>query len=298
MKATSNLTERNIGIPLISVVIPVRNRCDITLRVLARITRQTHPNLLIIVIDSCSTDGTAEAIKSKYPDVCLISADPNDYWAGATNRGVQLGLAAGSEWILTINDDSLVDLDYIERLLVIACANDCQILGSQINYLANPKQVWSLGTQANWGCQDFLSLRFNGTHIKDLPLRILSQEVISVDALPGNGVMINCNVFKSIGLYNKRFLPHYHADSEFVMRAINAGFKAWVTPRVTLFNDFSVDQKKLPFDSFKGLKWIFCNPKSYLYAPPLIYIYIRYCPLDKKIQTLFALILRLLKIAK
>jgi GT2 family glycosyltransferase len=283
--------------PLVSVVVPVRNRCPVTLRFLARMTEQTYSNLLIIAVDSCSTDGTIEAIKSSYPRVRVVAALDNDYWAGATNRGVRLALAVGSEWILTINDDALVEFDYVERLLAVASANGCLILGSQINYLANPEIVWSLGAQTRWGSSEFLALRFHGLHHKHLPTQTLANDILPVDALPGNGVLINSQIFKSVGFYNSFALPHYHADSEFVMRAISAGFQAWVTPRVGLLNDFSADQKKLPLGSLQGWIWTLSHPKSHLYLPSVIYIYFRYCPLNQKVKTLMALLKRLIKFA-
>ena len=137
--------------PRLTAVVPVRNRCQLTLRFLDQMARQTYPNLRVLVVDSNSSDGTAAAIRAAHPDVRVLAASDDDYWAGATNRGLRQALAQGSEWLLTINDDAVVAPDHIERLLAIAEAHGCHILGSQINHLDDPELIWSLGTFTTWG---------------------------------------------------------------------------------------------------------------------------------------------------
>ncbi|MFN5965715.1 MAG: glycosyltransferase family 2 protein, partial [Pseudanabaena sp.] len=61
-----------------------------------------------------------------------------------------------------------------------------------------------------------------------------NSEIIQVDALAGNGVLISRQVFTQIGLYNEKFLPHYHADSEMTMRAHSRGIKVFVSPAIIL----------------------------------------------------------------
>lgn len=276
----------------VSVVVPVRNRLAITTRFLEQISRQTHPNLRVIVVDSNSSDGTPEAVRQAFPAVIVMAAWDQDYWAGATNRGVRHALAAGTEWILTINDDAVISEDHVERLLKIAKRHGCRILGSQINHLSDPETIWSLGTYTSWGSENLLRLGYTGYCNGQRPSEILGQEVLPVDALAGNGVLVHHSVYRQIGLYNDRWLPHYHADSEFVMRAVAQGIGAWVTPLLILLNDFHVKQKSLPLRSMRGLLWSFGHPRSHLYAPSLFYMIIVYCPNRFKLRALVALLKR------
>lgn len=284
--------------PPVSVVVPVRNRCNITLRFLGDLVSQTYSNIRIFVIDSNSNDGTVAAIKSHYPSVQIISAGDDDYWAGATNLGVLEALKGDSEWLFTVNDDAALRPDHIERLVAIAQANGCKILGSQINYLDDPGRIWALGTFTRWGSAEFLRLGFHNQLNEQRPSNVAFAAVLRVDALPGNGVLIHHSVFRQVGIYNHRFLPHYHADSELVMRAVASGFHAWVTPQLILLNDFRVEQKRLPGNTVKGLAWTLGHPKSYLFLSPLLYIFWVYCPLPKKPATAASLLCRLFRILR
>lgn len=294
-RSSLGLASGNIP-PAVSVVVPVRNRCRLTLRFLGCLAMQTYPNLRVVVVDSCSSDNTVEAVSQLHPYVQIISAGNDDYWAGAVNRGVLYALQGDSEWIFTVNDDAMIGPGHIECLMSIALANECEILGSQINYLADPGLIWSIGTYTQWGTADFLRLGCHNLRNEERPFHVASAQVLEVDALPGNGVLIHRSVFGRVGIYGQRILPHYHADSEFIMRAVKGGIRAWVTPQLILLNDFKTEQKKLPIGNIRGFAWALGHPKSYLFMPALLYVFWCYCPLRKKVITALALFVRLFKI--
>ena len=159
-----------LDFPKVGAVIPTRDRKDKLFRFLDQFSRQTYPNLQIIVVDSNSTDGTRADIAGRFPQVTLICASDREYWAGATNSGVKAALENGCEYILTINDDSIVEVNYVERMVELARKHQALILGNCINYLSNPNLIWSLGTSNHWGTADFLSLNYHNVELDNLPL--------------------------------------------------------------------------------------------------------------------------------
>lgn len=280
--------------PLVTVVTPVRNRKNLTLRFLEAMSLQDYKPLEIVLVDSNSTDGTKNAIQSHFPDVVILPATDNHFWAGATNIGIRYALSRGSEWILTINDDAFFDHHLVSSLVSLACHKKCLVLGSQINLLADPETIWARGTSIKWGTPYFLSLCAHGTTESAENTRKGAACILPVDTLPGNGVLIHSNVFRCVGLYNDKLLPHYHADSEFVLRVNAAGIQPWVTPTVRIYNDFKPEQKLLAQHGLRGALKALFSKKSYLYLPALVYIFWKYCPSQQKQKTLRCLIKRLL----
>lgn len=272
-------------LPKVAAVIPTRDRKDKLFRFLEKFSLQTYSNLQITVVDSNSSDGTRDELIHLFPQVNLICVSDRQYWTGATNAGVKSALQDGCQYVLTINDDSIVELNHVERMVKIAQKYQILILGNCINYLSNPKSIWALGTSNHWGTTSFLSLNYHNTKLDDLPTSVKNTELIQVDALAGNGVLIHRNVFEKIGLYNETFLPHYHADSEITIRATNRGIKVFVSPSIILLNDFHPDQKQLNLKQLKGLIFALFHKKSHLFILPLIYIFVMYCPNDQKLIT-------------
>jgi GT2 family glycosyltransferase len=286
-----------MNIPTVAAIIPTFNRKDKLARFLDLILAQTYSNLQIIVVDSSSIDGTADLVRSRFTQVTLIQVSDREFWAGATNAGVKLALEQQVDFVLTINDDAIISPEHISKLVELAQQHQLSILGSRIDYL-NPKdRVWSLGTYSDWGTDRFLKIAYNDIDLIAIPPNILDRELISVDALPGNGVLIKSNVFRQIGLYNSRFCPHYHSDSELIMRARKIGIKAWIAPKIILKNDFSNDQKQLALTkTLVNLKYVFFHPKSHLFMLPIFYLIWQYCPRSQQLSTCWNLLKRFRRI--
>ncbi|WP_216913565.1 MULTISPECIES: glycosyltransferase family 2 protein [unclassified Synechococcus] len=284
--------------PLVTAVVPTRNRRETTLRFLAAMAGQTHGALRVVVVDANSSDGTVAAVRRQHPKVTVVTAGDRDFWAGATNRGVRRALAAGTDYVLTINDDAVVPADYVERMVALAQRHGCGILGSRIDLLAEPGRIWALGTRTDWGTDRFLRLSHHDELASQLDPALAAAEVLEAEAMPGNGVLIRQEVFRRVGLYDARWLPHYHADSEWVMRAVRCGIDARVTPGVVLLNDFGDEQKRLPLGSLRGLLFVFFHPKSHLYLPAVAAILWRHCPPAQRWRTLRALAGRFLRMKR
>lgn len=279
-------------IPTVAAIVPTFNRKDKLCRFLDLALAQTYPNLQIIIVDSSSSDGTAELVRERFPQVTLIHVSDREFWTGATNAGVRLALDRQVDFILTINDDAIISNGHVTRLVNLAQKYQLSILGNRIDYLMPKDRVWSLGTYSDWGTDRFLKIAYNDTNLSEIEPSILDRELILVETLPGNGVLIDTTVFKKIGLYNANFCPHYHGDSELIMRANKVGFEAWVAPNIVLVNDFSNNQKQLPRKTLAGLKYIFFNPKSHLFAISVLYLIWKYCPVSKQFITLWNLVRR------
>jgi GT2 family glycosyltransferase len=277
--------------PAVAVITPTFNRQAKLFRFLDVIAQQTYPNLQIIIIDSGSSDGTPTLVRDEFPHVTLLEVSDRNFWAGATNAGVKLAIDRQVDFILTINDDAVISPNHIECLVALAQQHCLEIVGNRIDYLEPSDRVWSLGTYTDWGTDRFLKIAYNNVELANIPDEVLSQELIAVDALPGNGVTIARSVFERVGLYDDKFCPHYHADSELIMRAKQlANIDAWVAPQIVLRNDFSEEQKQVNRRGIAKLLYIFFNPKSHLFAPAILSIIWQYCPRSQKTATLFSLV--------
>ena len=273
-----------ITFPAVAAIVPTFNRKDKLCRFLDLILAQTYSNLQIIVVDSSSSDGTSELVQQRFPQVTLVQVTDREYWSGATNAGVKVALDRHVDFILTINDDAIITPDHISRLVDLAERHQLSILGNRIDYLTPTDLVWSLGTYSKWGTDRFLEIAYNDRAIASIPSEILGKELIAVDALPGNSVLIRSTVFQEIGLYHDKFCPHYHGDSEFIMRAKKRGFEAWISPQIVLTNDFNNDQKRLPSAmTIANLKYIFFDPKSHLFMLPIFYLIWQYRSEERRV---------------
>ena len=90
--------------PLVSFVISTFNRCDVLQRTLDHVGRCGLPDdqFEIIVVDNASTDGTAGAVRQRFPQVKLLEQSENR-GSCAKNAGVEI---ARGKYVVFLDDDS------------------------------------------------------------------------------------------------------------------------------------------------------------------------------------------------
>ncbi len=103
-----------VSLPKVSAIIPTYNRKHLLKPALDGVLGQTYPNIELIVVDDCSTDGTSGWIGENYPTVKLISLKENCGAAGARNVGIK---AATGEYIAFLDSDDYWNLDYVDKLV-------------------------------------------------------------------------------------------------------------------------------------------------------------------------------------
>ena len=131
------------------IIIPVHNRKIFTRECLLSLVNQTCRNFNIIVIDDGSTDETGEMINSEFPDVILLKGDGNLWWTKATNIGVKYALKQNAEYILTLNDDTILSADYIEKMIYWSKKKQDALLGSLALDIKSKEPVYG-GEIINW----------------------------------------------------------------------------------------------------------------------------------------------------
>jgi glycosyltransferase involved in cell wall biosynthesis len=90
--------------PLVSVVIPTRNRAHLLARTVDSVLRQTTQELEVIVVDDGSSDNSGAVAAATDPRVVVLRNAQSAGVSAARNRGIA---AARAEWIAFCDDDDL-----------------------------------------------------------------------------------------------------------------------------------------------------------------------------------------------
>src|SRR6478735_3814841 len=99
----------------VTVVIPMYNAAATIQRALDSVLAQTTPPARIVVVDDCSTDDSAEAVRRMYATTVELVATPvNGGIAVARNRGAR---EATTEWLAFLDADDWWQPPFLERTL-------------------------------------------------------------------------------------------------------------------------------------------------------------------------------------
>ena len=219
------------------VVIPVHNRLKFTMICLQSLTGQKYKKISVIVVDDGSTDGTFEYVTRKYPNWEVVRGNGNWWWAKSMFMGVEraLEMAEMNDFVLSMNNDCYFDSTYISGIVKTSIGNNRSIVGPLILDAGNDKKVVDAGVKIDWS-HNMLIYGIADKISNDVKFYTDRLVIRDVDTLPGKGTLIPVEVFKKIGNFNYKRLPHYISDYEFFCRAKRYGFELIVGSDARLFN--------------------------------------------------------------
>ena len=202
-----------------------------TLQCLASLIEIAYPNYHIVVVDNGSEDESVSAIRATYPNLNIIQNKTNLGVAGGRNVGIGYALEQGSDYLLLLDNDTVVDQDFLIEMVKVA-ERDRQtgILTPKIYFFSHPNKIYSAGgTLSLYRC-DF---RLNGYDEID---RGQYDWIKEVEHVSGCCLMIKRQVIDEIGLLDENFNPYFGEDTDWCMRAKKRGYRILYVPTARIWH--------------------------------------------------------------
>jgi len=221
-------------IPKVYIILLNWNGFLDTIECVETLNHVKYKNFDVIIVDNGSTDNSVAEIKKKYPQIKLIINKNNLGFAGGCNTGVRYSLKNNADYILLLNNDTIVTNDFLSEL--VKCAESDRKIGivSPIIFYSNQKnKIWSTGAvknkKSNYGYID-----------KSFQMENTGQfnKSVEVDCVWGCSMLINKSVFDKVGFLNDDYFL-YVEDVDFCYRVKDAGFKILYTPKSVIYHKVS-----------------------------------------------------------
>lgn len=208
--------------PQVVAVLACHDRREATLAALAALAGQTGhgADLRVVLVDDGSSDGTAAAVRARFPDTTIERGDGSLWWNGGMRHGMAVARREHDpDHLLWLNDDTVLDPDALGRLLATR------------DGLPGPAIV--VGTTRD---PDTGELTYGGVRRPDRR-RPMSFELVPPDpdrarpaeTMNGNVVLVPRPVFEIVGELDPVF-THAMGDYDYGLRARAADFEVVVAP--------------------------------------------------------------------
>ncbi|MBW3537876.1 glycosyltransferase family 2 protein [Candidatus Parcubacteria bacterium] len=232
--------------PKVFIITPIHNGISHTTKYIESVQHIDYPNYGLIIVDDGSTDGSSSVIKSSFPDVEVLQGDGGLWWSGATNLGIKAAIAKEADYVLTMNNDVILDSAILRGLVEASAATPKAIIGAKIYYRDDPSKVWYFGAKLDSDLADIVLIDGEDEDFTE------RQEV---DMLTGMGMLIPIKAFSTTGLFDAKNFPQYFGDSDFSLRAKSNGYRLIVDPASKVYADVdsswvSREMKNLTFGFF------------------------------------------------
>jgi GT2 family glycosyltransferase len=220
--------------PLVYVIVLTWNGKEDTLECLRSLQEVEFRNFKILVVDNASADGTSDAITALFPDVHVIVNKENLRFAGGNNVGIRYALEQGADYVLLLNNDTVVDKHFLTFLTDIAKTSpDIGMVGPKIYYNADRQRLWYAGGTIVWwkGIISHIGIREIDHGQYD--------EQQETDYITGCCVLVRRSVIEKIGMLDERYFI-YGEDADWCVRATRKGFKLLYVPASRIWHKVSV----------------------------------------------------------
>lgn len=187
-------------------------------------------NFSIIVVDNNSKLDDLSSIERSYPSVIGIKNTENLGFSGANNIGIQYALKQNYEYIMLLNNDTIVDENMIDILMKECVKNT--IVAPLMLYYDDPNKIWYAGGKISRVTGNNYHLEM-GKYIKDISL-----EKKECTFITGCCMFAHSSTFETIGLLNDEYFM-YCEDTEFCIRATLKKCKMIFVPDAKLWHKIS-----------------------------------------------------------
>lgn len=215
--------------PRLAVVVPTHDTRSLTLACLASLEAAGMAGAEVIVVDDASRDGTAEAIRGRYPAVRVLRNERTQGYTRSANRGLA---AARGEVLLLLNSDTEVGPGARDALEDALRRPRLGVVGAALRYPDGAPQ-WSGGRFPSllWL---FVLAAGVAPLLSPLPGARALRPVSAagggpVDWVTGAAMALRREVWAEVGAFDEGFRL-YGQDLDFCTRARESGWEVAVAP--------------------------------------------------------------------
>lgn len=187
----------------------------------------------VVVVDNASDDGTADMLRTEFPQARLVALDENVGFAAGSNRAAE---HAAGEYLLHLNPDTVVHDGAVDDLVAFARRRpEHGLYGGRTlrpDGTLDPGSCYAQPTLWSLFCfATLLTSAFKGSPIFDPELigRWQRDSVREVGILTGCLLLVPRDVWQRLGGFDGRFFM-YAEDADLALRAVEAGYRPVFTP--------------------------------------------------------------------
>ncbi len=230
---------------VVSVVVPVHGKIELTLRCLDAVRRTAGRRIEIVVVDDASPDDTADRLAG-VDDLRLVRAGHNRGFPGAANLGMA---AATGRWICVLNNDTEPVTGWLDELIGALAVPGTGLVGPRSNLIAGLQRVRSAPLLSDHAAAHRWATAWSRTHAgSSFPVRVMT----------GMCVMSERSTLARHGGFDEAFGRGNGEDDELCDRLRRAGLGLRVANGAVVlhhgsatFRDLDVDYPALVRDGLR-----------------------------------------------
>ena len=200
--------------PKVGIIVVHYINLEDTLECLISLSEVNYPNFDVFLVNNGSTDFDENKVRNVFLRITIISLKENLGYAGGNNIALVRAIRCGAEFLLLLNNDTVVSKDILWNLLPAFEEAGTGIVGPIIEYYYRPGKIWFAGGRFN---------QLIGYSYRNKPLAPFDNHLI-VEWINGCAFLVKSEVVNKIGFLWEPFFLNSE-DIDFCLRANKSSYK-------------------------------------------------------------------------
>jgi len=186
-----------------------------------------YPNFQVIIVDNGSRDGSEGIIQSACSGAVVLRCPENGGTAGGNNAGFRYCLEKGFDYALVLNNDTVVTVDFLAKL--VAAADERTVVVPKILYYYdhNIISTHAGGFDWRWG-------RFRNTY-HGKPDGPATNQPRDLQTASFCCALVPAAALREVGLLDERFFMYYE-ETDWLQQALEKGFRLRYNPEAVIYH--------------------------------------------------------------
>ena len=199
----------------IAIIIINWKKYDLTLNCIDSVLKSSYKNFKIILIDNEAQNSFPDEI-NKSEKIKIIKNENNEGFSKANNQGIKYSIKNGFDYVLLLNNDTLIKNDLIDSLIQQSSSLNQKIIQPLIlNY--DGTKIWNAGGKINNFFGTFETLK------KGKSFKNFKSDKNLTEWFTGCCVLIKLEIFNHVGYFDERFFAYYE-DVDYSIRLKKMGY--------------------------------------------------------------------------
>jgi len=190
-----------------------------------------YKNYEILIVDNASPNNSVLELAKRFPTIKICSTKKNCGYTGGINFGVMHALKSKPEYILVINNDTVVQPDFLDYLVAALEENKKAAAACGTIYCYHDKmRIWYAGGR-------FIPWRGLAVHDKRNALLVPEKlnGVRHISFITGCLILFRVSCLDEIGTEDERFFM-YLDDIELSARILRKGYDLLYVPKAIIYH--------------------------------------------------------------
>jgi hypothetical protein len=201
-----------------------------TEKCLSSLYKCVYHNFKIIVVDNESDPANSQDLKVQFPNIELLKSYENLGFTGGNNLGIKHAINQGADYVMLLNNDTIVENNFISPLLNHLEQNPkVGAVQPKIFLLNDPKTIWNAGGQLNSSIMTTSSIGHNETDHGQY------ESPQTLDWITGCCILLRSEVINNVGMLNEQFFAYYE-DVDWSLRIRDYGWQLMIEPESIIYH--------------------------------------------------------------